>query len=159
MPVNGVWQSFQPSFTLESDSPAYIVVSKILNKRTKIEHIKEKMKQQIQWNIKITSFKTFVKCERFRWFAIRRRSARMVAKEPIPPAWVEHFYVCINCHINCIRTVYRYVKLTINLTGGMNWTFTKFFFNYFFKFNLRTAFLLQCFKPPPTPTPVHVKQQ
>lgn len=26
-------------------------------------------------------------------------------------------------------------------------------------FVLYTAFLLQCFKPPPTPPPVHVKQQ
>lgn len=104
MHANGESPNFLLLFTLESDSQVYTEVRKknrIIRKRKKLDDKKEK---KCLKRIKKTN--NYLCIISHRWFAIRRRSSRMVAKEPFPSTGAEYIYVCINRHINCIRTIH-----------------------------------------------------
>lgn len=125
MHANGESPNFLLLFTLESDSQVYTEVRKRNRiKRRKKSENKKKIEKK-EKNRKIRKKKRIIrkrnhKCLKrikkknniylcifsHRWFAIRRWSSRMVAKEPFPSTGAEYIYVCINRHINCIRTIH-----------------------------------------------------
>lgn len=118
MHANGESPSFLLLFTLESDSQVYTEVRKRnrIMRRKKSENKKKIEKKEKNRKIRKKKYhKCLKRIKRnnnylcifpHRWFAIRRWSSRMVAKEPFPSTGAEYIYVCINRHINCIRTIH-----------------------------------------------------